>query len=216
MGTAFVDATGNGHDGAPGSAASTPALGSGVFGVASVFDGSADAVPLATTSAYDLTSGLSVSAWVKLSAWVIGFECIVCKGDSAWRMHRGNTDSRPDFGSTPAIGGTGANANLDAGTNVDDDAWHLVAMEFDGSNKTITVDGSGFATAASTPLATNAFGVVIGENLEATGPPLRYFEGAMDEVRIAATAMGSAWFAAEYRAGTDPTFVTVGPAQQIQ
>jgi hypothetical protein len=216
MGGTFVDATGNGHDGTPTDAATTPVPAIGVFGTASMFDGSADAVPLATTSAYDLVSGLSVSAWVKLSAWEIGFECIVCKGDSAWRLHRGNTDSKPDFGSTPAAQGTAGNANLDAGTNVDDDQWHLVAMEFDGSTKVISVDGSGVETAASTALATNAFQVVIGENAEAVSPSFRYFEGLMDEVRIAPAPLGSAWFATEYRAGTEAGFVAVGSAQRIE
>ncbi len=209
----FHDATGNGHDGTFDGSDTQPSAVAGAIGGAMSFDGSGNAVLLAaTTNVYDLTTALSVSAWVKLQAWQSAWECVVCKGDAAWRLHRDDVSSYPDFGSLS----NGTYSDLEATTAVDDDHWHLLAMEYDGSDKLIYVDGGSAAVMSSTAFATNTYQVNLGCNLQPADPPgNRYFQGAMDEVRIAATPRGSAWIAAEYQAVTDPAFVTLGAIEQI-
>jgi biopolymer transport protein ExbB len=211
----FLDSTSNGHDGMAGSAASPPASTTGVVGAASKFDGSGNAVLLAaTTNVYDLTTALSVTAWVQLQQWESEWECIVCKGDSAWRLHRGDLSSFPDFGTRQAS--DGAYLDLEATTAIDDDRWHMLAMEYDGSDKLIYVDGGGPTAMSSSAFATNAYQVSLGCNQEPTSPPgPRHFQGVMDEVRIAATPRGSAWIAAEYQTVTSPSFVTLGDIEQV-
>jgi hypothetical protein len=217
LGGTFDDVTGHRHDGMPLSVPTTPTAAPGQIGIAAVFGGSAaqDSIPLPTDASYDLATALSISVWVELSAWQSTFECVVCKGDSAWRVHRGNGSQHPDFGSTPLVGGTAGNVNLDNGANINDSQWHLLGVEYDGMNKTISVDGGPPAMMASGPLATNTQQVVIGRNVEAVNPADRYFDGMIDELRIGATLRGPGWFAAEKRAATDASFVTLGPIEQI-
>ena len=211
----FADSTGNGHTGVPTSASTTPTAADGQIGTALAFDGTDDALPLATTTAYDLANALSASVWIKLTTWQIQWECIVCKGDNAWRIHRGNTTSHADFGTTPAAGGSTANDNLDSSQNVDGGAWHLVSVEYDGAHKTIYVDGGTAQTDSSTAIATSSAQVVIGHNVEAAAPPDRYFLGDIDELRIGSQVRGAAWFDAEYRAATDSTFAQLGAIESL-
>jgi hypothetical protein len=216
LGGDFHDVTGNGHDGTT-TPPTTPTTVAGRIGDGAMFDGSASEVPLTTTSQYDLATSLSVSVWVNLAQWKSEFECVVCKGDSAWRMHRGMLDSKPSFGFTPASNGTLGNTNLDGSTNVDDGQWHQVAIQYDGtsSQMEVYVDGGAPTTMAEGMLATNTQAVVIGRNAEAVNPANRYFDGVIDELRIGSAIRGSAWFATEVRTASDPTFVTLGSAQTI-
>ncbi len=218
LGGDFIDVTGHGHDGAPLSQSTTPQAVAGQIGNAAMFGGSAamDSVPLNGSNGYDLTTSLSISVWIRVASWQSTFECIVCKGDTAWRVHRGDGTSHADFGSTPLVGGTGGNNNLDSSVNVDDNQWHLLGVEFDGSNKAISVDGAAPATTPSGTLATNTLQVDIGRNTNASSPPPdRYFDGLIDELRIGPTLRGSAWFATEVRAVTDASFVTLGPIETL-
>lgn len=210
----FVDSTGNGHDGTFDGSDTEPSQAAGAIGGATSFDGSGNAVLLGgAAEVYNLTTGLSVSAWVQVPSWVSAWECVVCKGDSAWRLHRDDVSSYPDFGTVQAS--DGAYSDLEATSVVDDGDWHLLAIEYDGSDKRMYVDGGSAAVMSSSALATNAYQVDLGCNLEPANPPgNRYFAGVMDEVRIAATPRGSAWIAAEYRAVTDPSFVTLGDVEQ--
>jgi hypothetical protein len=207
------DATGNHHDGIPGAAATVPAPTQGVIGLGAQFDGTDDAIPLATTAAYDLTTSLSVSVWFRLQSFTSQWECFVCKGDTAWRLHRGNFSSHPSFGTTEQAGGTD---DLNASPNGDDGTWHLFAVESDGTNKLSYVDGGAPTMSSPGKLATNAQQVVVGRNVEAVNPSDRYFAGTLDELRIGGTVRGRTWYAAEYRAGTDPTFVGLGAIETIR
>jgi biopolymer transport protein ExbB len=218
LGADFSDATGNGHDGTPPSPAATPSETAGEIGGARAFDGSNDSVDVASGSgsAYDFTTAMSASVWITVIAFDIEFECVVCKGDSSWRIHRGDTSSHADFGTTPAVGGTSDNDDLQSTSNVDGGGWHQVTVSFDGSNKSIFVDGGLQAMDVEGTLATTTFGVVIGENDEAVNPSLRNWGGNIDELRISGVARDAAWFAAEYRTVTDATFAQLGSDQALR
>ncbi len=204
----LTDASGHGHDGTSSSVATTPIATSGIVGQARAFDGTDDEIDLPTSTAYDLSAQMSVSLWVHGVVFTSQWQCFVCKGDSAWRVHRGNTTSHADFGSTVS----GIQGNLDSTSNVDDGGWHHIAVDYNGTNKAIYIDGTREATAASAAFSTNTFAVVFGENVEAGA---RFYQGDLDEVRIDTHARGQAWFAVEYRNVTDRTFATLGPDQAI-
>ena len=203
----LTDASGNGHDGSSSSTGTTPIATSGIVGQARKFDGSNDEIDLPVSTAYDLSTAMSVSMWVHAVVFTSQWECFVCKGDSAWRIHRGNTTSHADFGSTP-----GPN-DLDSTSNVDDGGWHHVAVDFDGTTKRIYIDGAKEAMVASTAFSTNTFAVVFGENVEAGS---RFYKGDLDEVRIDTHPRGLPWFSADYRNVTDPTFAQLGADEAIQ
>jgi biopolymer transport protein ExbB len=210
--TDFSDASGGGHDGVPASTATTPAIANGKIGGARTFDGVMTAIPLPASPAYDFTTAMSMSAWVRVASFDVAWQCIVCKGDSSWRMHRGNTTNHADFGTTP-VTGTSGNDNIDSTSNIDGGAWHHVVVSYDGTNKHVYVDGMLQGSKAIGPLNTTTYVVILGENAEAAPP--RYFHGDLDEVRIAGDPRTPAWFAAEYRTVTDPSFVHLGADEVI-
>lgn len=208
------DASGHGHDGVPDSATATPAPIDGEVGGAQHFDGTSDAVPLtaSATGAYDFTTAFSVSVWIRLVSFDVQWECFVCKGDSSWRIHRGDTSNHASFGISPA-GGT--NTNVDTGPNVNDGQWHLVAIEYDGTTARIYLDDRDVQMTNTGAFATNSYRVVLGRNEEANNPSNRYLAGDLDELRASGMPLGRDWFSTEYRSATDASFLTFGAIETL-
>ena len=208
LGADFSDATGHAHDG---TSFGGPTAVAGMIGGAQSFDGVDDYATLATESGFDFTTTMTVSAWIQVTAFTVGYQAIVTKGDSSWRMHRGGNGNGDGNGNTLDLGTTSAsvNDNLDGTTNIMDGQWHHVAVTMDGTSKHVYVDGAIDSTRAYTlTLDNNAYLVTLGANLEASS--MRYFSGKIDEVRILNFARGATWIAAEHLNVTDPTFVMVG------
>ena len=131
------------------------------------------------SSAFNLTGGLTVEAWIKVDQFTPNWQAVVTKGDNAWRLHRNNGTNFMGFGTTGL-----SNVDLAGTTDVNDGKWHYVAAVYDASTgmKYLFVDGrvDGSASVTGT-LGTNTYDVLIGENAQIGS---RQWRGDIDEVRI--------------------------------
>jgi hypothetical protein len=153
-----------------------------------LFDGNGGYVNCGNDPDFNLSDGLTVTAWIKVNAFTKDWQAIVTKGDSAWRIHRYSNTNFIDFACTGLMGG-----NYDWGstvwgsTSVNDGQWHHVAGVYDYSASRVylyvdgSTDGPNSVRIGYGDISTNGFNVCIGENAQMRG---RYWNGLIDDVRI--------------------------------
>ncbi len=174
-GNSVADASGNKNAGATrGNVAWRPSAGK-IAGAAE-FDGGDSYIEIANESAFDVTSQISIAAWIKVNKFDKRFQTIISKGDAdGWVLHR---DAESDhlgfaFGQDRWVVGE---------TAVNDGQWHHVAVTYDGGKLVMFIDGRQDAdNHVSGPIPVNNTPVCIGENPTAKG---RSWNGLIDEVRI--------------------------------
>jgi len=201
LGGSLADATGNSHgltaSGDPGAIA-------GEVGDASDFDGDGDYYKLGAESAFDFTTTMSASAWVKVGSFTDGWQAIVAKADTAWRLARAENTNAVGFGTTSG----GDSDNLNGTRNINDGAWHHVAIVLESGTKYLYVDGVKDVEAPyGGSIDDNNKVVRIGSNETYSS---REWLGQIDEVRISGVARSAAWIAAEHLTATSTTFVRIG------
>jgi hypothetical protein len=170
-----ADSSGKGNTGAVSGAAWTPA---GKYGSALSFNGTSSKVVVPDADSLDLTTALTLEAWVRpiaLSAW----RTIALKersGGIVYSLYANDPGNRPvgqvDIGGQHNALGSGA---------LPLDTWSHLAVTWDGTTLRLYVDG---AQAGST--------TVTGTLLDSTGPLDiggndvwgEYFSGLIDEVRV--------------------------------
>jgi len=209
LGADYNDVTGQGHTG---TVTGNPApISDSPLGGARRFNGTSDYVTLAGPGSYGFTTTLTVSAWIRVTAFDILYQAIVTKGDTTWRMVRDNTTHHLDFGTTSGTNNDNE-ANLVA---VDDQQWHHAAIVYDGTKKMLYVDGlQGITESYTLVLDQNSELVAIGRNSQATTGGQRFWHGDIDEVRISSIPRTPAWIGAEYVTATNSAFVTIGADQR--
>jgi uncharacterized repeat protein (TIGR01451 family) len=216
------DSTANGFHGANQGTADAP----GFIGNALEFGGCHQFVNLGTDLAViNHVSATTLSAWIRpdsisgdgdilaLGRYNGGFPVglsrasIVRRGANVELYARSRDDDR-DFNSIPTT-----SHPLSA------DTWHYVVAVVDYSHDAVAiyVDGAPQPTAGSvgfdnaiTP-DTNSANCAIGSNDDGTAP---YFDGFIDEVRVAAAARTPDWIAAQYLSMTD-AFIAFGAEEDI-
>ncbi|MGA2677845.1 MAG: sugar-binding protein [Sedimentisphaerales bacterium] len=173
-GTTAADSSGNGNDGTlVGNPQWRPQ--GGKIGGAIELSGKGDYVKIANESAFNITSQITVAAWVNITSVPQEWTGIVTKGDTAWRLSTSFANNVFHFG-------TAREDYLNGVTTVSSGQWHHVACVYDGSKMSIYVDGKlDVSRPQSGPIATNNFPVCIGENIELTG---HCWNGLIDDVRI--------------------------------
>jgi hypothetical protein len=153
----------------------------GRYGKALSFNGTNSVVTIADSSALDLTTGMTLEAWVD-PATVGGWESIILKERPSapglsYGMYASTNVNAPGGyintgGSDVAATGTSA---LTPGT------WAHLALTYDGSNLRLYVNGTLVRTTANTgSLITSTGNLSIGGN-SIWG---EYFNGLIDEVRV--------------------------------
>ncbi len=154
---------------------------SGDPGDALYFDGSTNYVNVGTSSIFNFPASFTVEGWMKVSSFNYQWEALVTKGDDSWRVARSNSLNYLSF-STNGL----SNVDMTGVTNVNDGNWHYFAAVYDGSTKTLYVDGKvDVSTPVTGTLSSSTYPVYFGENAGHTG---RYFNGQLDEIRIWNTA----------------------------
>ena len=177
-----LDASGNGNDGMLSGPTRTSA---GKFGGALSFDGINDWVTVDDHATLDLTSGMTLEAWVKPSA-LSGWRTALIKETAsglAYALYAHDNSPRP--AAYIRIGGDRATpGNAALPTN----AWTHLATTYDGSRLRLFVNGVETSTAVSGSIEQSAQPLRIGGNA-VWG---EYFKGLIDEVRVYNRALSAA------------------------
>ena len=158
------------------------------------FNGSTQYVNLGDPLALQITSQITLSAWVDFSSFIstdngCGGYCgaIVAKGNDG--SSEGYVLRYLDQGGTPSLGISSYNNGTTYGTAswpiaFGTGSWHHVVGLYDGTDWKLYVDGAleENTDGASGALSSAADVTIGGEMLE--GSPARFFPGAIDDVRI--------------------------------
>jgi hypothetical protein len=183
-GSTVTDASGNGNAGAITGATWTT---QGKFGSALSFDGSSSLVVIPGSSSLNVTTGMTLEAWIFPTATQSGWRTIMQREVDAYFLNA-STDAgplRPGGGATISGNGlvvTGPTASPVSG-------WTHIAMTFDGNTLTLYVNGTPVATRGATgAVQTNTNALRIGGNV----PYGEFFTGIIDEVRVYNRALTAA------------------------
>jgi hypothetical protein len=176
----LLDGSGNGNDGVM--MGGDPVFVEGIAGQALSLDGVDDYVDCGSDPNFGMqeTNQMTAAGWCSIRACTNAWQCIVAKGEYAWRLSDMNLSPSFHFGitwwqSADAYGVNGATA-------VGFDEWHHVAGSFDGENINIYLDGILDGTQATTePIGANEQPVLIGNNPYDLN---RWWDGLIDEVVI--------------------------------
>jgi chitodextrinase len=174
-GTTTADASGSGNVGTvTGAGWSTQ----GRYGNALSFNGTNSVVRVASAASLNLTSGMTLSAWVRPAASQSGWRTILQRQADAYFLNASN-----DSPMRPSGGGTvGGNIRFISGTTANPlNTWTHVALTYDGAALRLYVNGTQVATGAATgAIQTTTNPLWIGGN----SPYGEYFQGLIDEVRV--------------------------------
>jgi fibronectin type 3 domain-containing protein len=174
-GTSASDSSGTGNPGAISGATWTS---SGKFGSALSFDGINDMVTVADSAPLDLTTGMTLEAWVRPTA--LGpWRTTIFKeapGSVVYSLYANEDTQRPN-----AQIFVGSERNLKGTSSLPIDAWTHLTSTFDGSTLRLYVNGVQAASlAAAGSMAASTGALRIGGNSIYS----EWFQGLVDEVRV--------------------------------
>ncbi len=128
----------------------------------------------------DATTALSIEFWMKTSGFSSTDQSIIKKGSDAWSIHRYADTNFLAF--TTYHSSTGN--TLFGDISITDDAWHHIAVVFDGTNKSIFIDGKlDASTTISGNLDTNSEAISVG-GWTGSIDDLRFWDTALDSTKI--------------------------------
>ena len=186
---------------------------SGKFGNSLFFNGTNARVNINDSNSLDLTSGMTLEAWVRPSLANTVFQTVLMKeqtGNLIYALYSNTDTSRPDTediigGAARVLSGPGA---LPTG------AWSYLTATYDGSTLRLYLNGTQIAqTAVSGALSTSTGALRIGGN----GVWGEWFNGWIDEVRVYNRALNAGeiqndMFTSVTPDTTPPTIVSKSPA----
>ena len=174
----------------------------GHSGGALQFDGVDDWVTVSDAAALDLTSGMTLEAWVNPAAPMSGWDTIVLKergaGDMAYGLYA--NDGAPAPAGYVNVGGS--HTSVPGAAAVAPGAWTHLATTYDGATLRIYVNGT---LASSRPRTGNI--VVSGGAVRIGGNnawPGEFFAGLIDDVRIYNRALTALEIEADMGGGVVP------------
>jgi hypothetical protein len=184
-GTTAVDASGRGNAGAVDGPARTAA---GKFGGALSFDGVNDWVTIPDAASLDLTTGMTMEAWVHPSATGSLWRTVMLKeqpSDLIYALYAGDATGRP-----AAHVFTTADKGFSGTTGTPLNAWTHLAATYDGATLRLYVNGVQSSSKAVTGSIRASAGVLrIGGNGSWGN---EWFSGLIDEVRLYNRALTAA------------------------
>ena len=179
-GTTVADLSGNGNTGTLQGASWTT---QGKFGKALSFNGSTSRVRVADAPSLDLTSAVTLEAWVYPAAAQAGWRAVVQKGVDSYLLHASSS-----WGATARSGRHDRSLRADVvrPSALPVGAWSHLAMTYDGTALRVFINGTQVATAPQTGgISPTANPLWIGGN----SPYGEYFNGLIDEVRVYRVAL---------------------------
>jgi len=176
-GTIAADSSFNGHDGFF-NAGPSPQWVAGRIGVALMFPGG-EYVDCGNSSIFDVTEGVTVAAWIKITTVPADWTAILTKGDDAWRLATFMQTTRVHFGIT----GPPDYWSVDGDTGLDPGQWYHIVGTYDGSYIRLYLDGIEDAepVAYDGGITTSPHSVRIGGNPDRPGSE---FDGVIDEAAV--------------------------------
>src|SRR6478735_4563038 len=182
-GTTVTDASGNGNTG---TITNATWAATGKFGKALQFNGTNARVNVPNAASLQLSTGMTLEAWVNPSAVSSAWRDVIYKGNDNYYLEATSTNaSRPDAGMI--AGGSYADA---VGTSaLAANTWTYLTETYDGSTLRLYVNGTQVASVAHTgAIATSTNALQIGGDTIYS----QYFAGLIDEVRIYNVALTAA------------------------
>ena len=208
-GTTVTDSSGSGNGGTVSGA--TWAIGK--FGTALSFDGVNDIVNVADSASLDLTTGMTLEAWVLPRALGSAWRTVVLKeqtGNYAYGLYANTGTGRP---SANVVSGV-TDHDLRGPAALPLDTWVHVAATYDAANLRLYVNGTLAASEAATGSISTSTGAlrIGGNNLWP-----EFFQGRIDEVRIYNRALTQSQIQSDMASPAatdtkDPTVLAVTPA----
>lgn len=151
----------------------------GQFGKARDFDGADDLIAVTDAASLDITSAITISAWINTDTVAAGIDTILTKG-SAYEIDRSGANIR-----LTTYSSTTARTTTSSGT-ISADVWHHVAGTYDGANHKIYIDGVLDEMEAQTgSIDSTANNLVIGQ----AGGDTQVWDGTIDDVRVYPAAL---------------------------
>jgi fibronectin type 3 domain-containing protein len=208
-GTAAADASGSGNGGT----VVGPGWTIGKFGAALSFDGVNDWVTVADANSLDLTTGMTLEAWVFPTALGTGWRTTIFKeqsGNYAYATYANTGTSRP---SGNAVTG-GVDNDLRGSAQLALNTWAHLAATYDGSNLRLYVNAAQVGSqAASGPITASTGALRIGGNN--IWP--EWFQGRIDEIRVYNRALSATEIQTDMATGAapdtrNPSVSSVSPA----
>ena len=192
-GARVADLSGKGHTGVIFGAARVT---SGKFGSALSFDGIRNWVTVASSPSLNLTTGLTLEAWVNPSSSSSAWRDVIMKEQPAEAIY----DLYADTGAGQPGGGVFMSAEniVSGGTALPANTWTHLATTYDGTNQILYVNGVQVASRAQSGA------------IKLSAGPLRiggdsiwgdYFQGLIDEVRVYNRALSASEIQADMTLG---------------
>jgi hypothetical protein len=189
-GTTAVDQSGNGNNGTLSNVTWAGAA-AGRFGNALSFNGTNAFVTVPDANSLDLTTGMTIEAWVRPTT-VSGFRTVIVKerpGDLVYGLYSSSDSGRPQSQVT-----VGSVRVLDGPSPIAAATWTHLAATFDGTTQRLFVNGAEVSALASAgSILASASPVKIGGNAIWA----EWFSGLVDEVRIYNRALTAAQIQAD-------------------
>jgi fibronectin type 3 domain-containing protein len=175
IGATTADVSGNGNTGTITSATWST---QGRYGGALSFNGTSSIVRVPASASLNLTTGMTLSGWVRPSVSLDGWRTIVHRQTDAYFLTAsGDSPGRPAGGGT--LGSFVSYVSAPAANPVN--AWTHVALTYDGATLRLYVNGAQVATrAAGGTVQSGSNPLWIGGNQ----PYGEFFQGLIDEVRV--------------------------------
>ncbi|NOT57246.1 MAG: hypothetical protein HOP18_21800 [Deltaproteobacteria bacterium] len=171
----------------------------GRFGAALSFNGVNNFVTVNDAAALDLTTGMTLEAWVYPTAAMNGWRGIVQKeasGAIVYYLHANSAANRPATGLL-----VGSEKQLQGTAQVPVNTWTHLAATYDGVTQRLYVNGVQVSSRAQTgPVGVSGSPLRIGGN-SVWG---EYFQGRIDEVRVYNRALTAAQIATDMNTAVTP------------
>ena len=196
-GTTLTDVSGNGNTGTIVNATWTT---TGKYGNALTFNGTSARVTVPDASSLDLTTGMTLEAWVKPSVVNTGWRDVIYKGNDIYYL-----EATSGNGGLPALSvKIGASSpNLYGASALTPNTWTHLAATYDGTILRLYVNGAQVSSLPQTGSITPS-----SSPLEIGGDSIygQYFQGVIDEVRVYNVALTPTQIQADMNSPTGGAF----------
>jgi hypothetical protein len=178
------------------------------------FDGSADYFDAGNDSSVQLSTTGSLSAWVKTTD--SGHSIIFGKDDFVSDRNGYTFDIQSGKLLLELANNSTYDLKYGVRTNIADNTWHYVVAVWNGSQTQLYADGvpDGTSSSQSVVPTSSLYSLWLGNGHTRSD---FYFNGTLDDLRVASGVLSSDWIATEYANQNDPaTFSSCGAESSVQ